>query len=222
MPVAMPERPLTPMIYLLDSPGASQSIILAGKAAAPLNVRSAEAEELFNMLLGGSFSSRLNTNLRETKGWSYGASSGFEPGTGPRIFSIRAPVQTDSTGAAMSEIKKDITGLLGGTPPTAEEFEIVRDQLSLGMMGGWGGNDGVVFWLEKMARYSLPKDYLDSRAQAIRNTTIEEAVAAGNSLFPDDRLIWVVVGDLTKIEAEVRALKFGDVQVIDFEGRRLR
>ena len=106
-------------VYLVDRPGSLQSIIFAGHLAPPKSNPNEISIEAMNEVLGGSFSARINMNLREDKHWAYGAYSFFVDAQGQRPFVAYAPVQTDKTVAAMQEIRKELREIVGSRPPTA-------------------------------------------------------------------------------------------------------
>jgi len=224
VPMAVPavERPAAPLVLLIDSPGAPQSLIRAASVAAAFDPAREDSDDLFNAILGGGFTSRLNMNLREAKGWSYGVRSGVQGGIGPRAFQISAPVQTNRTRDAILELKRELREIAGDRPVGADELEIVRRERMLQLTGAWGSGSAVVGALDTLARYRLPEDYFVRASANLRSVTLDQVRAAGARLLPDDRLVWVIVGDLSKIEDEVRSLGLGEVRVLDAEGKRLR
>jgi zinc protease len=121
--------------YLIDRPGSEQSVIFAGHLAAPKSNKDEVALETMNTVLGGDFISRINMNLREDKGWSYGSGT-FIPGArGQRPFIAYAPVQTDKTKESMMELTKELAGIVGDNPPTGEEMQRAKDSRTLPLPG---------------------------------------------------------------------------------------
>ncbi|WBT06362.1 pitrilysin family protein [Brevundimonas vesicularis] len=209
-------------VVLVDQPGAESSLILAGQAGPRRGDPSYEAMDLVNTVLGGSFTSRLNMNLREDKGWSYGASSEVDAGARLGRVTAGAAVQTDKTAEAMSEIDRELRELGTTRLPSPEEVQAARNDMLLGMPAQLQGVGGVLTMYRSAYEYDLPEGYWDSyvaRVQALSQSQVEQAAA---TLYDSSKLTWIVVGDLSKIEAGVRGLGLGDVEVVDLEGRRLR
>lgn len=217
VPVAGP-RP-SPTIYLVDKPGAPQSVIRVATLAPPRIQGDDLARRLFNAAFGGTFTSRLNMKLREEKGWAYGASSGFSTGHGTRLFSAAASVQSDKTAESMSEIAKLLNDVTRGQPIDQKELANARDGMVLGLSSGWSTNAGVSGSIADQVANTLPADYYSNYVQRISAVTLEDVNRAAAMVLGDQQLTWVVVGDLSKIEPAVRALKFGDVRIVDPDGR---
>ncbi len=213
-------RPTKPVVYLVDRPGSVQSIIQVSSVQAPRNVAEDTRFAAFNAGFGGNFDSRINMNLREDKGWSYGARSTVSPGSGrgPRTFSINAPVQTDQTKGAMAEIRKELTDIVGKRQYSAAELDKVRTNTILGMASRWETNDAVLGSLTDMDTYNLPADYWDKYADTYRTVTPAEVQAVAKRLVPDQNHVWVVVGDRAKIEKGIRELNIGEIVVVDANG----
>jgi zinc protease len=213
-----PARPRAPEVLLIDRPGALQSVILVGSTQGPRDPESEFALSAFNAMFGGNFTSRVNMNLREDKGWSYGARSSLGGGRGPRSFVVSAPVQTDATRGALEELRKELTGVVGGRPPSAEELETVQTNAILGLSGRWENAAAVVDTLADIALFDLPPDFYDRFAAGIRGVDLDAVRSAARSLIPDQNHLWVIVGDREKIEADVRALNIGAVTVVGPNG----
>ncbi len=217
-PVANGARPSKPSVYLVDRPDSAQSIILVGSTQAPRNPAEDTRVSAFNALFGGNFTSRVNMNLREDKGWSYGARSGVSGGRGPRTFIVTAPVQTDATRGALSEIRKELTDVVGRRPPTSAELNTVRTNTLLGMASRWETSDAVIGSLIDIYQFNLPEDYWAKYADTYRTVTPGEVEAMAKKLIPDQNQVWVIVGDRTKIEKGVRELNLGELHIVDANG----
>jgi zinc protease len=218
--VANGTRPTKPVVYLVDRPGSVQSIIQVVAPQAPRDTALDTRYSAFNAGFGGNFDSRINMNLREDKGWSYGSRStlGTGSGRGPRSFGINAPVQTDATKGAMNEIRKELTDITGKRPYSAAELDKVRTNTILGMASRWETNDAVAASLSDMLTYKLPADYWDTYAATYRTVTAADVQGVAKTLAPDQNWIWVVVGDRAKIEKGVRELNIGEVVIVDASG----
>jgi zinc protease len=210
-----------PLIYLLDRPGAEQSTIFAGNLAAPKANPREYAIEAMTSLLGGQFTSRINMNLREAKHWSYGAFTLIWDARGQRPFIAYAPVQTDKTKESMIEVDRELRGILGPRPVTADELAKAQANLTLTLPGNWETMDAVKGSLEQMVTFGLPDDYFETYAQRVRALTIPDAAAAAQETIRPDRLVWVVVGDRSKIEAGIRELNWGEIRFLDADGKPL-
>jgi zinc protease len=167
---------------------------------------------------GGTFTSRLNMNLREDKHWAYGAFSFLRPALGQRPFMLYAPVQTDKTAASVAEMLKEARGVIEGQPLTEAEISKIKVGDVRSMPGAYQTTSAVMGALQGIVQYHRPDDYvqtLKSRIEAQSDASVE---AAAKEVIHPDQLTWVIVGDLKTIEAPVRALKLGDVQVLDADG----
>ena len=207
-------------VFLIDRPGAEQSIILAADLASPMGGVDEAALETMNEILGGSsITGRLGKNLREDKAWSYGANSFIANAKGQRPFIAYAPVQTDKTKESMTEIRKELSGMLGGTPVTAEELDTAKASRTLSLPGRWETSGAVLGDLSEIVEYGLPDDYWDRYAGAMRAVSAEQVTAAARQAIRPDGLTWVVVGDRAKVEAGIRELGFGEIRLIDADGK---
>ena len=207
-----------PSVYLMDRPGAMQSIIIAGHVAPPRSDRDDIAMETMNAALGGMFISRLNMNLREDKHWSYGAGS-FVIGTAAqRPFLAFAPVQTDKTKESVVEMRKELGQVVRDKPLTVEELAMAQDNRTLTLAGSRETAGQVLQSLLDIIQYDLPDDYYDTYAGKVRALTAQDMRTAAEKLIHPDNLVWVVIGDREKIEAGLKDLKIGDVKVINPEG----
>jgi len=207
-----------PEVYLIDKPGAIQSVILAGHVAPPKSNPEEIAIEMLNTVLGGQFTSRVNMNLREDKHWSYGARTILVDARGQRPFFAMAPVQTDKTKESMIEIEKELTDIIGPRPVTREELEKVKKNIVLKLPGNWETNNSVLNSLEEIVVYNLPDDYYDIYPQKVKSVSLQEVRNVASRLIHPKSLVWVIVGDRQKIEAGIRELNFGEIQYIDADG----
>lgn len=205
-------------IYLIDRPGAQQSLILVGHVAPPKNYDGEIALQALNTILGGSFSSRMNMNLREDKHWSYGARTQLIDARGPRPFLVNAPVQTDKTKEAMQEIYKELIGIRSDRPVTSDELGKAKDLRTLTLPGRWETNSAVMQDLVQMLRFDLPSDYYDSYVNRVRALDVTDVGSAAQILIQPQRLIWIVVGDRTVIENGILELALGELHHLDADG----
>jgi predicted Zn-dependent peptidase len=206
-------------VYLVDRPGSQQSLILAGSLAPSTEAPNNLEIRTMNGAFGGAFTSRLNMNLREDKHWAYGAFSFLSNAKGQRPFLLYAPVQTDKTAPSVAEMLKEARGVIGDKPLTAQEINKIKVGDVRSMPGSYQTTSAVMEAMQGIALYNRPDDYvqtLKSRIEAQSDASVE---AAAKQLIHPDQLTWVIVGDLKTIEAPIRALKLGDVQVLDADGK---
>ncbi len=216
--IALVERRAQNAVYIVDKPGAEQSIIFAGEVAPPKSNPDEIAIQAMNDILGGQFFSRINMNLREDKSWSYGARTMIIDAEGQRPFLVYAPVQTDKTSESMLEILTELTEINGARPPTEDELAHVKSSETLSLPGRWETNRAVLGSMGEIVRFGLADDYWDTYADKVNALDVDDVGrAASEVVFPDD-LVWVVVGDREKIESGIIELGFGDIRLIDADG----
>jgi zinc protease len=204
-------------VFLIDRPGAEQSIVIAGQVIAPKREEDDIAVDAMNDILGGNFTSRINMNLREDKAWSYGARTMILDTMAQRPFMAYAPVQTDQTAPSMSEILKEIEEYRGGRAATEQEVATSKKRSTLTLPGRWETARAVAGDIQDLVRFGLPDDYWQKYAELVEGLDVTEVNAAARMLVPG-QLTWVIVGDLSKIESSIRALDLGVVSVLDADG----
>jgi zinc protease len=208
-------------VYLVDRPGAEQSVIVAAHVTERGGVPEDLAVETVMRNFGGIATSRLNRNLRLDKHWSYGVSGLMPDARGQRPFMVVAPVQTDKTKESMVEVAKELRDIAATRPIRGDEFaSIMRTQ-----MLGLAGRFETLAALEAAAIYLVnsgaPDDHFTNYSQRLRALTEQDLAAAARKFIRPDEVIWLVVGDLLKIEADVRGLNYGTVVRLDPDGRPL-
>jgi len=205
-------------VFLIDRPGSEQSIIFAGNVAPPTGAVNEIALETMNEIIGGSFTSRINMNLREDKSWAYGARTIIPDAEGQRPFVAFAPVQTDKTMESMSEIKRELSEYLSSNPATDEEMAKVKDNNTLSLPGRWETNAAVLRDIGEIVTYDLPDDYWDIYPDSVRGLSLKQINDVAGQAIKPDNLTWVVVGDREKIESRIRELELGAITEIDADG----
>jgi zinc protease len=206
------------VLYLIDRPGSIQSVILAGHVGLPKSNPHEIAIETMNTILGGAFSSRMNMNLREDKHWAYHAGTGVFPARGQGPFVAYAPVQTDKTKESMVEMDKELRGILGKQPITEEELTKAQKNETLSLPGRWETIDAVSDSISETVSFGLPGDYFTTYPDKVRALKVSDLEAAAKELLHPDQLVWVVVGDRSRIEPSVRELGWGEIQLLDADG----
>ncbi|WP_395649892.1 M16 family metallopeptidase [Brevundimonas sp.] len=215
--VQVAAAPATPQVLLINRPG-PQATIMAGRLTAPFDAATEPQLDTLNTALGGTFTSRINMNLRENKGWSYGARSGVRAGNGPRLFSATAEVQSDKTAESAAEVRRELTEIVGDRPMTEAELSSTKANLIQGMAGDWETNGAVMNDLTTMVVYGRPETYFDSYAAGVNATTAASASAAARSVVGSGPTTWVIVGDVATMKPKIEALGLGQVQVVDANG----
>ncbi len=204
-------------VFILDRPGAPQSAIVAGHLVPPKDNPDELAIEAVNAVLG-DFGGRINMNLREDKGWSYGAQSLIWRARGPRPFLIVAPVQTDKTGAAIEEIAMELEGVTGDRPVTAAELDWIVSSRRLGMAGTLETNRQVMNAITDMFEFGLADGHFDSLSSRLAELTAAGVARVARETVQSNRVYWVVVGDREAIEPELHRVGLGPVFEIDESG----
>ncbi|QJD66649.1 insulinase family protein [Xanthomonas campestris pv. badrii] len=208
-----------PRMFLLDKPDAPQSLILAGLLAPPSTDAATLALGLANTAFGGAFTSRLNLNLREDKRWAYGAQSFAMDAKGQRPLLIYAPVQTDRTAESVTEILKESIALSTDRPLSDDEVAKVRNQRIRALPGSAETTESVLNAMQAIVQYRRPDDdvqTLKSRLERVDAAAAQRAIA---QVVDPRKMTWVIVGDRRKVEAPLRALGLGTLQILDADGR---
>jgi zinc protease len=221
---AIPEvaAPRKPRVYLIDQPGAVQANLFVGQLVPSTGDSGAVKFDIANAVLGGEFSSRLNMNLREDKHWAYGSYSTTANALGQRPWMAFAAVQIDKTAESLKELQREITEYASGkAPPKQEEVAKIQATEIRGLPGSYETAGAVLSTLGGIVRYGRPDDYVFKRKAEIEGLTPEQVKAAAAAIDPS-ALTWVVVGDLKQIEKPVRALKVGEVFIVDADGKPVK
>ena len=211
-PVRASPQPGTRQIYIVDKPGAAQSQIRIGLVGVPRSTPDYVALDVLNTILGGSFTSRLNQNLRETHGYSYGASSRFDMRRAAGPFFATAGVQTDKTAEALKEFFNELNRIL--TPIPQDELEKAKNYSALSFPGEFETTGQLAGKLEEIATYGLPEDVFTKYVGLVQAVTAADLARVAKTYLLLDRMVVVVVGDRASIEAPIRAAGFGPVTVV--------
>jgi zinc protease len=205
-------------VVVVDRAGAPQTQLRVVSIGAARSSPDFRALQVMNTALGGLFSSRINMNLREAHGYTYGASSGFSFRKAPGPFQVAAGVRTDVTAPAVTEIFKEIRGVIEA-PLGADELKRAKDALANSIPGAFETSGDAAASLSNIYIYDLGLDYYSHYAEAVNAVTADQALAAAKKYLVPDKLIVVAVGDREKIEPELRKLSLGPVEIRDPEGK---
>lgn len=207
-----------PKVYVMDRPGAQQSVIFAAHVAPPKDNPDEIAVQTLNDILGGSFTSRINMNLREDKHWSYGARSFISDTSAQRPFIVRAPVQTDKTKESMVEVNNELRQIVGEEPPTDEELDKIKRSEVLGLAGRWETMNAVAGSIEDIVRFGLPDDFYDTYADKVASLDLDHVGQAASILVQPDAVVWLVIGDMEKVRPGIEELDYGPIQELNPDG----
>lgn len=207
---------LTPRVHIVHRPGSVQSELRFGHVALPRRTPDYFPAIVMNMILGGAFTSRLNLSLREKHGFTYGVRSAFNFRRAPGPFTIQTAVATDVTTRAVEETLKEITTFrdLG---PTEAELRASIDYVSGIMPLEWQTTDQIATRLSDLSLYDLPADYYDTYRNNINRVTMPDVLRVARDQVRLDQMAIVIVGDAEQIEAPLRDLGFGPVEVISID-----
>jgi len=208
-----------PHVYLIDRPGAEQSQITAISLAPPRSDADHIRFVALDTLLGGNFTSRLNMNLREDKHWSYGIGTRITDAVGPGTFRAGGGVQTDKTAESMLEIRKELREVLAGRKPADAELKFAKDSIAIALPGSNETSDEIAGSYSEILIFGLKDSYWNDFVGDLTSLTPAQVNESAARLVHPDSLAWFVVGDLSKIEKPVRALNFGEVTILDTDGK---
>ena len=217
---AYPPAPATgpTTICLVDKPGAAQSTFAIGRPGPARSTPDYYALQVMNTILGGMFQSRLNANIREEKGYSYGVNSGFAYGKGPGAFRTGGDIVTEKSDAALVEFMKELRGIQGQRPVTDEELSTAKDALIQRLPGTFASVNAINAALTALWTQSLPDDYYQQYATHVSAITKEDVVRAARKYIDLDHLAIVIVGDRAAIEGPLKATGIAPIAVYDIEG----
>jgi zinc protease len=194
-------------VYLVDKPGAPQSEIMIGRIGAARLTDDYYSILVMNTILGGSFTSRLNQNLREQHGYTYGAQSSFDFMPQPGPFLAGAAVQTEVTDKALVEFMKELNGILQPIPD--EELIRARNYVALRYPENFQSVAQIASQLGELVTYGLPDDYFNNYIQHVMAVTKEDVERVAKKYIDPEKVAIIVAGDQNQIEAGVKALNLG-------------
>jgi zinc protease len=205
-------------IVLVDRPGAQQTMVRLEHLGVDRANLDYPAIEVMNSELGGLFSSRINMNLREEHGYTYGANSMFVYRRSTGYFLTEGGIRTDATAPAVTEMLKEIRRMIE-TPMTAAELSLAKDSQSRSLPGMFESSSGAAGALSEIFMYNLAPDYFQKLPGRLDAVTAEDAEAAARKYLHPDQLILICVGDRAKIEPELLKLDLGAIEIRDADGK---
>jgi zinc protease len=207
-------------IYLVDKPGAAQSTFAIGLPGPPRTTPDYYAIEVMNTLLGGMFQSRINANIREEKGLSYGVSSRFAFGKGPGAFRAGGDIISEKSDVALNEFMKEFRGIQGSRPVTDDELQMSKNSLAQSLPERFASVSSIGSAIGTLWQQGLPENYYQQYGKAINAVTKADLVRVAKQYIDLDHLAIVIVGDRTTIEGPLKATGVAPIVVLDIEGNR--
>ncbi|MBM3809700.1 MAG: insulinase family protein [Acidimicrobiia bacterium] len=202
-------------VYIVDKPDAPQSQVRIGWVGVPRSTADYAPLEVLNTILGGSFTSRLNQNLREEHGYSYGASSAFDMRLSAGPFLASAGVQSDKTGPAIQEFFNELNNI--SKPIPEEELKKAKNYVALGFPGEFETTGDLARKLEDLVIYNLPEDSYAKFVGQVTSVTASSLQALAARYIQPDRMAVVVVGDRRSIEGPIRQLNLGPINFVTID-----
>jgi len=206
--IGPPKQPAE-RLALVHRGGASQSELRLGLVAAHRRTEEYHALLVLNMVLGGQFVSRVNMNLREDKGYTYGARTAFDFRRGRGPFLLQVSVQTEVTADALREALGELAAIRGERPVTAAELATARAALTRGYPRNFETADQIARAAAQLALYELPDDTFSRFAPAVNAVEVEDATRAAQAYLDTARMLIVVVGDRDRIAGPLGSLNLG-------------
>jgi zinc protease len=210
-----------PTVYIVDRPGSAQSVIRVGHIGVPRSSPDYYPLLVLNTMLGGQFTSRINLNLREDKGYTYGARSWFDFRRGAGPFAASAPVVTAATKESVFELMKELRGIRGEMPVTTDELEYSKQAIIRGFPRSFETPSQIANRLETVVTYGLADEYFNSYIQNVQAVTLNDINRVATRYLDPSRVAIIVVGDRRVIEPGLRSLEgLGDtITFVDTEGQ---
>ena len=213
----VPPKSSTTTIYLIDKPGAAQSSFRIGAVGVPRSTKDYFALTVMNTILGGSFTSRLNQNLREARGYTYGAGSRFDMRRAAGPFTASAEIVSAKSDSALLEFMKELNGIRQTVP--ADELSRAKRYLQLQLPGNFETTQEIGAALVPVALYGLPLDYYNNYVQSVEAVTQADVARVAQQYINPGSLAIVIVGDRKTIEQGLKSTNIGPISIRDMSGK---
>jgi zinc protease len=204
-------------ISIVDKPGAAQTFLLVGNLGVPRSTPDYVPLEVMNNILGGLFSSRINSNLREEHGYTYGGFSAFLYRRGPGVFLAGGGIRTDATAPAVQELFKEL-GRIRTSSPTVDEMQLSKGSFSHSLAGLFETSEETANTIGELFTYDLPLDYYQQLPAKIDAVTSDDVQRMAEKYIHPETSVVIGAGDRAKIEDDLKKLAIGPVDVRDYEG----
>ena len=223
--VTIPEFPIAntrdkASLYFVDIPEAKQSVINIGYIAMPRTDKDFYPAEVMNYKLGGSFSGNVNLILREEKGYTYGARTGFSGSKIPGTFTASSSVRTNTTGESVQIFKDQIAAYKNGI--SEEDMEFTKNALIKSNARRFETQFNLLGMLQEMSEYNLPANYIEEEEQVINGMTLEMHRALANKYLDESKMAYLVVGDAASQFAQFKTMGFDEVKLLNKEGEEVK
>jgi zinc protease len=205
-------------VVIVDKPGSPQTQLRVASIGAARSSPDFRPLQVMNLALGGLFSSRINMNLREAHGYTYGASSQFSFRRAAGPFQVASGVRTDVTGPAVSEIFKEVRGMVE-KPVSDDELKKAKDAMSNSLPGAFESSANAVSNFSNVFIYDLGLDYYTHYAEQVNAVTADQSLGVAKKYLVPANMVVVAVGDKAKIEPQLKTLNLGGIETRDTEGR---
>jgi zinc protease len=206
-------------IFLIDKPKAAQSVFAIGEPGPPRSTPDYFAIQVMNNLLGGLFQSRLNHDIREVKGYSYGVNSSFAFGRGPGAFRAGGGIVSAKTDSSLIAFMLHFRGVQGAMPFTDDEMQQGKESLIQSLPGRFASVNGIGAAVSTIYTQDLPESYYKDYAARIGAVTREDLVRVAKKYIDLDHLNIVIVGDRATIEAPLRQTGIAPIVILDVDGK---
>jgi predicted Zn-dependent peptidase len=210
--------PKATTIYLVDKPGAAQSTFAIGAPGPARDTPDYYAIRVMNEMLGVLFQSRLNHNIREVKGYSYGVFSNYAFGKGPGAFRAGGEIVTAKSDSALIEFMKELRDIRGPRLPSDDELAQAKASLVQSLPESFASVGGINASIGSIFTQGLPENYYQQFARAVNAVTRDDVVRVAKQYIDPDHLAIVIVGDRSKIEAPLAATNIAPIVHLDIEG----
>lgn len=210
----------TASLYFVDIPEAKQSVINIGYISMPRTDDNYYPAEVMNYKLGGSFSGNVNLILREEKGYTYGARTGFSGGKVPGKFTASSSVRTNTTGESVQIFMDEIKKYKGGI--SSDDLDFTKNALIKSNARRFETQASLLGMLQDINTYNLPGNYIEKEKSIIRNMTLDEHQALANKLLDPSKMAYVVVGDAATQYAQFKEMGFDEVKLLDKNGDEVK
>ncbi|MDX1754172.1 MAG: pitrilysin family protein [Salinimicrobium sediminis] len=207
-------------LYFVDVPGAKQSVINIGYIALPRTSKDFFPAEVMNYKLGGSFSGNVNLILREEKGYTYGARSGFSGSKIPGTFTASSSVRTNATGESVGIFRDEIAKYREGIKP--EDLEFTKNALIKSNALRFETQGSLLGMLQEMSAYDLPANYIEQEENIIRNMTLEQHKELAQKYLDESKMAYLVVGDAETQFEQFKDMGFDEVKLLNKEGEEVK
>jgi zinc protease len=217
---AEPPKASATTIYLIDKPGAAQSSFRIGAVGVPRSTKDYFALTVMNTILGGSFSSRLMQNLREAKGYTYGAGSRFDMRRAAGPFTAQAEIVSAKSDSALIEFMKELNNIRQAVP--ADELSRAKRYLQLQLPENFETTQQIAAALVPVALYNLPLDYYNTYVQNVEAITQADVSRVAQQYINPSSLAIVIVGDRKTIEQALKSTNIGPITIRDISGQPIQ